>query len=98
MLSQCGGCHKEQAETFFETFHGKVSQLGGEASAKCSDCHGKHNILKPTDPASTLSRDNVVATCAQCHPGSNRRFAGYLTHATHHDRDKYPWLYWSSAP
>ena len=94
MLSQCGGCHKEQAETFFETFHGKVSQLGGEASAKCSDCHGKHNILKPTDPASTLSRDNVVATCAQCHPGANRRFAGYLTHATHHDRDKYPWLYW----
>ncbi len=94
MLSQCGGCHKEQAETFFETFHGKVSQLGGESSAKCSDCHGKHNILKPTDPASTLSRDNVVATCAQCHPGANRRFAGYLTHATHHDRDKYPWLYW----
>ncbi|NIO50471.1 MAG: hypothetical protein GTN84_01505, partial [Hydrogenophaga sp.] len=22
-------------------------------------------------------------------------FAGYLTHATHHDRDTYPWLFWS---
>ena len=31
----------------------------------------------------------------KCHPGSHRRFAGYLTHATHHDRHKYPWLYWS---
>jgi predicted CXXCH cytochrome family protein len=95
MLAQCGDCHKEQAETFFQTFHGKVSHLGGEAAAKCSDCHGKHNVLSPDNPASTLSRDNVVETCAQCHAGSNRRFAGYLTHATHHDRDKYPWLYWS---
>jgi len=94
MLSQCGGCHKEQAETFFETFHGKVSQLGGESSAKCSDCHGTHNILAPSNTASTLSRDNVIATCAKCHPGANRRFAGYLTHATHHDRHKYPWLFW----
>ena len=94
MLSQCGGYHKEQAETFFETFHGKVSQLGGESSAKCSDCHGTHNILAPSNTASTLSRDNVIATCAKCHPGANRRFAGYLTHATHHDRHKYPWLFW----
>ncbi len=94
MLAQCGGCHKEQSESFFETFHGKVSQLGGESAAKCSDCHGKHNILSPADPASTLSRANVVQTCAQCHPGANRRFAGYLTHSTHHDRHKYPWLFW----
>ncbi|MHC4224234.1 MAG: formate dehydrogenase subunit gamma, partial [Planctomycetota bacterium] len=48
-----------------------------------------------TDPASTLSRDNVVETCGQCHSGSHRRFAGYLTHATHHDKEKYPWLFWS---
>jgi cytochrome b subunit of formate dehydrogenase len=45
--------------------------------------------------ASHLSRQNIVTTCAKCHPGSHRRFAGYLTHATHHDRHKYPWLYWS---
>ena len=45
------------------------------------------------DPASRLSRANVVKTCGQCHPGSNRRFAGYLTHATHHDPQKYPFLF-----
>ena len=95
MMEQCGRCHEEQAETFFETFHGKVSRLGSEGAAKCSDCHGSHAILPTTDPGSTLSRANVVATCAQCHPGSNRRFAGYLTHSTHHDRHKWPWLYWS---
>jgi cytochrome b subunit of formate dehydrogenase len=95
MMEQCGQCHKEETETFFETFHGKVSRLGTEGAAKCSDCHGSHQILPPTNPASTLSRANVVQTCAQCHPGSNRRFAGYLTHATHHDKERWPWLYWS---
>ena len=95
MMSQCGGCHEEETETFFDTYHGKVSRLGAASAAKCYDCHGQHNILPPSDPASTLSRDNVVETCAQCHPGANRRFAGYLTHATHHDREKYPWLFWS---
>jgi hypothetical protein len=95
MLNQCGDCHEEVTETYFDTFHGKVSQLGSEVTAKCSDCHGAHNILPPTDPASKLSRQNVVETCGTCHPNSNRQFVGYLTHATHHDRDKYPWLYYT---
>ena len=95
VMEQCGRCHTGQAETFFDTFHGKVSRLGGEGVAKCYDCHGTHAILPPTDPASRLSRDNVVETCGQCHEGSHRRFAGYLTHATHHDSDRYPYLFWS---
>ncbi|MGI9248985.1 MAG: hypothetical protein ACR2QI_08200, partial [Woeseiaceae bacterium] len=95
MMQQCGRCHVDQTETFFDTFHGKVSRLGGEAVAKCYDCHGTHDILPPTDIASRLSRDNVVETCGQCHDGSHRQFAGYLTHATHHDREAYPYLFWS---
>ncbi len=95
MMNQCGQCHEQEAKTFFDTFHGKVSRLGASRVAKCHDCHGTHNILPPTDPASTLSRDNVVSTCAKCHPGAHRRFAGYLTHSTHHDVKKYPWIYWS---
>jgi len=97
MMEQCGRCHESEAETFFDTYHGKVSRLGGERAAKCYDCHGTHDILPTTDSASRLSRQNVVETCSQgqCHPGSHRRFTGYLTHATHHDPDKYPWLFWS---
>jgi len=95
MMEQCGRCHTDEAETFFDTFHGKVSRLGGEAVAKCYDCHGTHDILPPTELASHLSRDNVVETCGQCHDASHRKFAGYLTHATHHDRDRYPYLFWS---
>ena len=70
-------------------------QARRRGAAKCSDCHGTHGILPASDPASTLGRENVVATCGQCHEGSHRRFAGYLTHATHHDPEKYPWLFWS---
>jgi len=95
MMNQCGGCHVEETETFFDTFHGKVSRLGDEGAAKCYDCHGTHNILPPEDPASTLSRQNAVETCAQCHPAANARFTGYLTHATHHDPEKYPLLFYS---
>jgi len=94
-VNTCGHCHEEVTESYFETFHGKVVKLGYTDTAKCQDCHGAHNILPPSDPQSTLSRDNIVGTCAQCHPGSHRQFAGYLTHATHHDKDKYPFIYWT---
>ncbi len=95
IISQCGRCHEEVMETYFETFHGKVSKLGSSAAAKCYDCHGAHDILPTYDPRSRLARQHIVETCGQCHPGSHRRFAGYLTHATHHDRRKYPALFYT---
>jgi cytochrome b subunit of formate dehydrogenase len=95
MMEQCGRCHEAIAESYFETYHGKVSRLGYLKTAKCSDCHGAHDILPVSDPRSRLSRANIVKTCGQCHVGSNRRFAGYLTHATHHDPAKYPFLFWT---
>jgi len=95
IMGKCGQCHKEIAKTYFDTYHGKVSQLGYTKTAKCYDCHGAHDILPASDPRSHLSRGNVVKTCQQCHAGATRRFAGYLTHATHHDRKKYPLLFWT---
>jgi len=95
MMQQCGKCHEPEAETFFDTVHGKATRLGDEGAAKCYDCHGTHNILPPDDPRSTLSYQNVVTTCAKCHKGAHRQFAGYLTHATHHDPNKYPYLYYA---
>jgi uncharacterized protein with PIN domain len=95
IMQKCGRCHGEIAKTYFDTYHGKVSQLGYTKTAKCYDCHGAHDIHKIADPRSHLSRQNVVATCQKCHPGASRRFAGYLSHATHHDPQKYPWLFWT---
>lgn len=95
IMGRCGKCHQATAVSYFETYHGKVSKLGYEKTAKCHDCHGSHDILPPTDVRSSLSRQHVVATCQKCHPGATRRFAGYLTHATHHDPAKYPLLFWT---
>jgi hypothetical protein len=95
IMQKCGRCHDEIASTYFDTYHGKVSQLGYTKTAKCYDCHGSHDILPVANPRSHLYRDNVVQTCQKCHPGANRRFAGYLTHATHHDPEKYPWLFYT---
>ncbi len=95
IMDKCGHCHSEIAKTYFETYHGKVSRLGYANAAKCYDCHGAHDILRVADPRSHLSRANVVATCQKCHATATRRFAGYLTHATHHDPKKYPFLFWT---
>ena len=95
IMSTCGKCHQKIAKTYFDTYHGKVSQLGYAKTAKCYDCHGSHDILKVTDPDSHLSHNNIVKTCRKCHEGATRQFAGYFTHATHHDPEKYPWLFWT---
>jgi len=95
VMSTCGRCHERIAETYFDTYHGKVSKLGYTKAAKCYDCHGAHDVRAVTDPRSHLSRANVAATCGKCHAGATRRFAGYLTHATHHDPRKYPFLFYT---
>ena len=95
IMDQCGRCHEDIADSYFDTYHGKVSQLGYTKTAKCYDCHGAHDILPPSNPKSHLSHQNVVQTCQKCHPSANRQFAGYLSHATHHDPDKYPFLFWA---
>jgi cytochrome b subunit of formate dehydrogenase len=92
---QCGSCHSELSESYTETIHGKAYILGYLKSAKCSDCHGAHDILKVDDPDSHVGFNRVVVTCQKCHPDANRRFTGYLTHATHHDKQKYPILYFT---
>jgi uncharacterized protein with PIN domain len=95
IMQRCGHCHEEIAKTYFDTYHGKVSRLGYTKTAKCYDCHGAHDVQAVTDPRSHLSRANVATTCQKCHPGATRRFAGYLTHATHHDPRKYPFLFYT---
>ncbi len=92
---QCGSCHGHLSETYFDTMHGKAYRLGYAEAAKCSDCHGAHEILSGNDPNSSVGFRNIVTTCQKCHEDANIRFTGYLTHATHHDPVKYPILYYT---
>jgi cytochrome b subunit of formate dehydrogenase len=92
---QCGSCHKDLGETYLETMHGKAYRLGYLKAAKCSDCHGAHEILAVNDPSSSVGFAHIVATCRKCHEDANQRFTGYLTHATHHDPVRYPILFYT---
>jgi len=92
---QCGSCHQDLAETYDQTLHGKAYTLGYLKAAKCSDCHGAHDILPVDDPNSHVGINHVVETCRKCHEDANIRFTGYLTHATHHDKKKYPILHFT---
>ncbi len=95
VMNTCGKCHEHITDTYKETYHGKSSQLGSIKAAKCNDCHGSHNILPPSNPDSKLSRNNIINTCRTCHPNASQGFTNYLTHATHHDREKYPILFYA---
>lgn len=96
MIGQCGECHAEITETYFDTYHGKAFTLGdSENAAKCYDCHGVHDILPASNPASRISEGNIVGTCGQCHEGAHPQFTEYLTHATHHDPERYPALFYA---
>ncbi len=95
IIDRCGKCHEKVTETYFESFHGKISKLGELQVAKCYDCHGSHKILPRENPESLLSSANVVETCAKCHPASNKNFVQYITHANHYDKENYPYLYYT---
>ena len=76
----CARCHADAQQTYLDSYHGKAFLLGDAETAVCTDCHGGHKILPPSDPESMVSEQNLVATCAQCHPSANENFAGFMVH------------------
>jgi formate dehydrogenase gamma subunit len=83
----CGACHKStqlnskygiaqgKFDSFSDSYHGLALQGGSVNAANCASCHGVHNILPSSDPASTVNPANLAKTCGHCHPGANKNFA-----------------------
>lgn len=75
----CGACHADPklAEAAgirlvqpIAAYTASVHARGvaaGEHAATCSSCHGGHDILPASDAKSKVHRENVPATCAECH-------------------------------
>jgi formate dehydrogenase gamma subunit len=64
----CGQCHKEIARQFNESVHGEAVKAGVRDAPVCTDCHGEHLIMNPSNPTSPLSAANISAeTCGRCH-------------------------------
>jgi nitrate/TMAO reductase-like tetraheme cytochrome c subunit len=64
---ECANCHAKPVKEYQETVHAKARKDGNSAAATCTDCHGKHDILRSKDPASKTNHANLEATCGACH-------------------------------
>lgn len=96
IVHECGTCHEESLKTYRDTFHGQVTSLGFTTVARCSDCHGSHEVLPSADPNSTVSAGRIVTTCKKCHPQANENFVQFTPHADPHDAERYPLLYFTT--
>jgi len=88
----CSKCHSsarlntkynlpaDRVKTFFASYHGLAAQNGSTSAANCGSCHGFHLVLPSTDPRSSISKDNLVATCGKCHNGASANFAQSKVH------------------
>jgi hypothetical protein len=83
----CSGCHdkegistryslpKKRFSSYMDSFHGIAVEYGMTKAANCASCHGVHDILPSSDPASTVNKGNLPATCGKCHPNAGPNFA-----------------------
>jgi cytochrome b subunit of formate dehydrogenase len=77
LAATCGKCHTDRAlmarrkiaipeavELFRNSVHGRSKN---PAAPVCNDCHESHRLRRATDPASSINRANIPATCGRCH-------------------------------
>jgi len=75
--STCGVCHSAIAKTYGESVHGQALARGSTDAPTCTDCHGEHVILAPSEAQSLVNPARVSSvTCGRCH-GDERIDARY---------------------
>ena len=74
----CARCHAQQGESYGASVHGLARKAGHEDAATCADCHGSHDILPPTSPASPLHFVRQAQTCGECHTKEARDVAASI--------------------
>ena len=93
-LSEKYGIESDRFQTFEASFHGLAVRGGQVDVANCASCHGSHEILPSSDPASTIHPKNLARTCGKCHPGAGERFARGKIHVDASSKVQEPLLWW----
>ena len=65
--ANCAACHEGEVKDYQATAHAKARNGGNTVAATCTDCHGKHDILKSSEAASRTNYQKVADTCGACH-------------------------------
>jgi cytochrome b subunit of formate dehydrogenase len=64
----CSNCHRLETDIYLKSDHGMAVHKGVGEAASCKDCHGNtHALLNSRNPASPVSRANLMNTCGRCH-------------------------------
>ncbi len=64
----CGRCHDRIEKAFQASVHGTAVTRGVKDAPVCTDCHGEHSILAPSEPNSLVNPARVsTITCGRCH-------------------------------
>ena len=76
----CGSCHSDPSvmkqyglptdefSKYWTSVHGQQLLKANDTQvAICTDCHGKHDIKKTSDPTAKVYTTNVPELCASCH-------------------------------
>ena len=63
----CASCHEKEQKDYAGSIHGMSHSMGASGAAQCWDCHGSHEMLPAKNPASSVYKLNLPATCAKCH-------------------------------
>jgi hypothetical protein len=96
VIRECGTCHSDYLSTYRDTFHGQVTALGYSRMATCASCHGAHEVLPASNPASKVSKEMRLKTCQACHAGASANFASFDPHANRHDKARDPFYYYAA--
>jgi len=68
VAATCGACHSDVQAVYAISVHGLAVKRGLNDAPTCTDCHGEHNILAPSEPGSLVNATRVsTATCGRCH-------------------------------
>lgn len=93
IIATCSGCHSAErivgkfglltnrVTSFNDSYHGLAASRGMTRAANCASCHGWHEILPSSDPASTIHPNNLAKTCGACHQGAGASFGGGSVHS-----------------
>lgn len=94
-LTQRYGLPPQSVGSYLDSYHGLATRGGLVTVANCASCHGAHDIRPSSDPASSINKGNLAATCGKCHPGADAQFAAAAVHILP-SSPKDPLLYWIS--
>ncbi|HJZ13263.1 MAG TPA: cytochrome c3 family protein, partial [Acidobacteriota bacterium] len=64
---ECATCHSSESDVFLKSSHGKAFQAKAAEAPQCKNCHGYHDVLPKSDPASRTHPLNQVEICTGCH-------------------------------